>query len=54
MAIILKTGNWHSVHLPDPPGCVAAADTCGETRDLIQEAAMFHLAGIVEDGEPVP
>ncbi len=54
VAIIVKTGNGYSAHLPDIPGCIAAADTFEETRDLIQEAATFHLEGIVEDGDPIP
>ena len=54
VALIVKTGNGYSAHLPDIPGCVAAADTFEETRDLIQEAAVFHLEGMVEDGDPIP
>ena len=54
VALIAKTGNGYSAHLPDIPGCIAAADTFEETRDLIQEAAAFHLEGMVEDGEQIP
>ena len=54
VAIIGKTGTGYSAHLPDLPGCIAAAGTFAETRDLIQEAAAFHLEGIVEDGEQIP
>jgi predicted RNase H-like HicB family nuclease len=54
VAIIVKTGNGYSAHLPDIPCCIAAADTFEETRDLIQEAAIFHLEGMVEDGDPIP
>ena len=53
-AIIAKTGNGYSAHLPDLPGCIAAAGTFEETRDLIQEAAAFHLEGMVEEGEQIP
>ena len=31
MAIVAKTGNGYSAHLPDLPGCIAAADTFEET-----------------------
>ena len=51
VAIISKTGTGYSAHLP---GCIAAASTFEETRDLIQEAAVFHLEGMVEDGEQIP
>jgi predicted RNase H-like HicB family nuclease len=54
VAIIVKTGNGYSAHLPDIPCCIAAADTFEETRDLIQEAAIFHLEGMVEDGDLIP
>ena len=54
VAFIVKTGNGYSAHLPDIPGCIAAGDTFEETRDLIQEAAIFHLEGMVEDGDLIP
>lgn len=54
VALIAKTGTGYSAHLPDLPGCIAAASTFEETRDLIQEAAAFHLEGMVEDGEQIP
>ena len=54
VAIIGKTGTGYSAHLPDLPGCIAAAGTFEETRALIQEAAAFHLEGMVEDGEQIP
>ena len=31
VAIIGKTGNGYAAHLPDLPGCIAAADTFEET-----------------------
>ena len=54
VAIIGKTGNGYAAHLPDLPGCVAAADTFEETRILIEEAANFHVEGMIEDGETIP
>ena len=54
VALIAKTGTGYSAHLPDLPGCIAAAGTFEETRELIQEAAAFHLEGMVEDGETIP
>jgi predicted RNase H-like HicB family nuclease len=40
--------------VPDLPGCVAAGATFDETTDLIRGAVRMHLAGMVEDGEPIP
>ena len=54
VAIVVKTGNGYSAHLPDLPGCIAAADTFEETSQLVREAAIFHLEGMVEDGEAIP
>ena len=54
VAIIGKTGTGYSAHLPDLPGCIAAASSFEETRDLIREAAAFHLEGMVEDGAQIP
>ena len=54
VAIIGKTGNGYSAHLPDLPGCIAAADTFEETSQLIQEAANFHVEMMAEHGESIP
>jgi predicted RNase H-like HicB family nuclease len=48
----IETG--YSAHVPDLPGCVAAGITLEETVDLIRGAICMHLAGMVEDGEPIP
>jgi predicted RNase H-like HicB family nuclease len=49
-----KTDNGYSAHVPDLPGCVAAGSTLEETSDLMRGAMRMHLAGMVEDGDPVP
>ena len=54
VAIIGKTGNGYAAHLPALPGCIAAADTFEETHNLIEEAANFHVEGMLEDGETIP
>ena len=54
VAIVVKTGNGYSAHLPDLPGCIAAGDAFEETGRLIQEALAFHLEGMAEDGEAIP
>lgn len=45
--------NW-CAFVPDLPGCVAAADTFEETKEMIREAIEFHIEGYVEDDEPLP
>jgi predicted RNase H-like HicB family nuclease len=49
-----KTETGYSGHVPDLPGCVAAGATLEETTDLIRGAVRMHLAGMAEDGEPIP
>ena len=54
VAIVAKTGNGYSAHLPDLPGCIAAGDTFEETSQLIREAANFHVEIMAEHGETIP
>jgi predicted RNase H-like HicB family nuclease len=44
----------HSAWAPDLPGVVAAAESYDECVALMREAIEFHLAGMREDGLPVP
>ena len=39
---------------PDLPGVVAAAETREECEALMRDAMAFHIAGLIEDGDPVP
>jgi predicted RNase H-like HicB family nuclease len=44
-----------SAYVPDLPGCVAIGQTSPEeARQLIHEAIDAHIAGLVEDGLPIP
>ncbi len=48
------TATGYSAHLPDLPGCVAAATTLEETKDLMREAVLMHLECMRETGEEIP
>ena len=48
------TPTGYSAHVPDLPGCVAAASTLEETRQLMREAIEFHVEGMRSNGETVP
>ena len=48
------TATGFSAHVPDLPGCVAAGTTFEETADLMCKAIQMHIAGMREDGEPIP
>ena len=53
--VVLEQGpNSFGAHVPDLPGCVAAAETRKEVLKLIQEAMVFHIEGLKEEGLPVP
>ncbi len=43
-----------SAFVPDLPGCIATGETVAEVERLIREAIEIHLAGLREDGVPVP
>ena len=42
------------VSFPDFPGCVSAGSTLNEAKDMAQEALGLHIAGMREDGDPIP
>ncbi len=48
------TATGYSAYVPDLPGCVAAARTLEETRQLIREAIEFHIEGMRMHGDAVP
>jgi predicted RNase H-like HicB family nuclease len=54
-AMIIETGKRnYSAYLPDLPGCVATGTTLEEVREHMREAIELHLAGMREDGLPIP
>ena len=54
-AMIIETGKRnYSAYLPDLPGCVATGKTLDEVRQRMREAIELHLAGLREDGLPIP
>ena len=48
------TATGYSAHVPDLPGCVAAAATLDETRQLMKEAIQGHLECMRESGYSIP
>ena len=54
-AMIIETGKRnYSAYLPDLPGCIATGKTVEEVRQSMREAIELHLAGLREDGLPIP
>lgn len=52
--VIEKSDNNYGAWAPDLPGCVAVGDTVEEVQQLMREAIEMHLAGMREDGDPIP
>ncbi len=49
-----STSTGYSAHVPDLPGCVAAAWTLDETRERMREAIAGHLECMREFGYSIP
>ena len=43
--VIERAGQNYSAHVPDLPGCIAAADTVKEVQVEIRDAIRFHIEG---------
>lgn len=54
-AVVIEKGTTsYGAHVPDLPGCVAAANTREEVCELIREAIRLYVEALEEDGLPVP
>jgi predicted RNase H-like HicB family nuclease len=49
-----KSATGFGAYAPDLPGCAAVGGTLDETKALIEGCIEMHLAGMREDGEPIP
>lgn len=54
LVVIEKGTSNYSAYSPDLPGCIATARTIEKTMSEMREAIVFHLEGIVENGEELP
>jgi predicted RNase H-like HicB family nuclease/predicted RNA binding protein YcfA (HicA-like mRNA interferase family) len=54
MVVVERGETSWGAHVPDLPGCVAVGETRAEVLELIREAIEFHIAGLRQDGQPVP
>jgi predicted RNase H-like HicB family nuclease len=52
--VVERAATNYAAYVPDLPGCVAAGETIEETEQLLREAIELHIAGMQEDGLPVP
>ena len=49
-----KTSTGWSAYAPDLPGLGVAGATYETTEQLIREGIVFHIEGLIADGEAVP
>ena len=54
LVIIEQADGNYSAYSPDLPGCVAAGETRDEAEQNMHAAIQLHVAGLIEDGLPVP
>jgi predicted RNase H-like HicB family nuclease len=54
LVIVEKGATSFGAYVPDLPGCIAAGESSEEVIALIHEAIEFHIAGMKEDGLPIP
>ncbi len=52
--VIEKAESNYAAYVPDLPGCVSTGATLQEVEHGIREAIELHLAGLLEDGHPIP
>lgn len=52
--VIEKAENNYSAYVPDLPGCVATGSTPEVCEKEIRAAIQLHLAGLKQDGLPIP
>ena len=54
LIVIERAKDNYSAYSPDLPGCVATGRTKQETEERMRESIRMHLAGLAEDGLPIP
>jgi predicted RNase H-like HicB family nuclease len=52
--VVERAERNYAAYVPDLPGCVATGATVEEVEELLREAIEVHIAGLREDGLPVP
>jgi predicted RNase H-like HicB family nuclease len=52
--IHLSESGSYGISFPDFPGCVSGGNSAEEAIRKGQEALAFHVAGMAEDGDPLP
>ena len=54
LIVMEATSTGYSAYSPDLPGCVATGATESEVEKRMRQAIELHVAGLREQGDPVP
>ncbi|HXD80261.1 MAG TPA: type II toxin-antitoxin system HicB family antitoxin [Candidatus Acidoferrum sp.] len=54
LVVVEKAKSNFAAYLPDVPGCVATGNTRAGVLRRMRKAFAMHVAGLKEDGLPVP
>ena len=54
VVVIEETETGYSAYVPDLPGCISVGSSHDEIEKNIQEAILFHIEGMKEDGIKIP
>jgi predicted RNase H-like HicB family nuclease len=54
LVVVEKGKSGYGAHVPDLPGCIAAAESRREVLKLIREAIELHIEALRESGQSVP
>lgn len=54
LIVIEKANDNYSAYSPDLPGCAATGATREEAEQNMHKAIEMHVAGLIEDGLPIP
>lgn len=52
--VVERAKRNYAAYAPDLPGCGATGETVEEAVNLLREAMALHVAGLREDGLPIP
>jgi predicted RNase H-like HicB family nuclease len=53
-ALIHEQDGAYGVTFPDFPGCISGGASLDEAMARARQTLAFHIAGMIEDGEPLP
>ncbi|MFZ5432315.1 MAG: type II toxin-antitoxin system HicB family antitoxin [Calditrichota bacterium] len=54
LIVIEKAKRNYAAYSPDLPGCIATGRTRKDVEKNMHEAIQIHVAGLIEDGLPIP